>query len=207
MSKELQTNTFKTPFSAEYWHEAFSELKSIKKLTIAALFIAITLVVRSFFIPIPVLGGQRIYFTFFVKALGTIIYGPILGAITGAMSDYIGAMLFPTGAFFIGYTITSAVSSFLYGIFLYKTKLTITKIFLSKLSVNLIGNVLLNSLWSVILMGNGFWVIALARLPKNLILLPIETFIMYIVFKIMIPIMKQEKVIDYSPIQDKIKWF
>ncbi|MEG0898228.1 MAG: folate family ECF transporter S component [Oscillospiraceae bacterium] len=207
MQNEINSTIYKTPFTKSYWKDAFSELKSVKKIIIAALFIALTLVVRSFFIPIPVMGGQRIYFTFFVKALGAVIYGPILSGISGGISDLIGALLFPSGPFFIGYTITSILSSFIYGIFLYRVKLTVVRIFLAKFSVNILANVLVNSLWSAILMGKGYWLLVIARLPKNLILLPFEVAIMVTFFAIMIPITKKQKVINYSPFEKKITWF
>lgn len=207
MENTLQNRVYKTPFSLDYWRTSANELKSVKMIILAAIFIALRTAVARFFIPLPVMGGQRIYFTFFINALGTVIYGPVVGGIASAVSDLIGAILFPTGPFFIGYTISSFMGSFIYGLFLYRTKISVLKIFLAKFTVNMFVNVFLGSLWSSIMYGKVFWPLLVARTPKNIIMLPIEVLIMYLFFTIIIPIMKKMKVIDYSPFDEKIKWF
>ena len=42
------------------------------------------------------------------------------GAIVGGLSDFLGAMLFPSGAYFPGYTITALLSGAIYGALLYE---------------------------------------------------------------------------------------
>ena len=207
MENTLQRRTYKTPFSANYWKAAAGEFKSLKKIVVASVFIALIMAIGRFFIPIPVMGGQRIYFTFFVKALGTIIYGPLVGSSAAAISDLIGAMLFPSGPFFIGYTISAFLESLIYGMFLYRTKITIFKIFSAKLIINLFVNAFLGSCWWAIMYGKVFWPVFIARVPKNIILLPIEVLVMYLFFTMIIPIMKKMRVIDYSPFDKKINWF
>ena len=207
MENTLQNRIYKSPLVSGYWKTASSELKSIKMIITAAIFIALRTAIARFFIPLPVMGGQRIYFTFFVNALGTIIYGPVVGGIASAVSDLIGALLFPTGPFFIGYTISSFMGSFIYGLFLYRTRITVFKIFLAKFTVNMFVNVFLGSLWSSMMYGKVFWPLFIARIPKNIIMLPIEVLIMYLFFTLIIPIMKKIKVINYSPFDEKIKWF
>ena len=202
---------FKTPFTPGYWKTASGELKSVKMIVIAAVFIALRTAVARFFIPLPVMGGQRIYFTFFVNALGTVIYGPVVGGLASAVSDLIGAIFFPTGPFFFGYTITSFMGSFIYGLFLYKTRISVAKLFGAKLSVNLFVNVFLGAMWPL-MMNKKFTIPMLltsmvARLPKNLIMLPIETIVLVLFFSVAIPLLKREKVISVMPYEKKISWF
>ena len=209
MENTLQSKLYKSSLSPSFWKKAAGEIKSIKQIILSAIFVAITMAIARFFIPIPVMGGQRIYFTFFVKALGTVIYGPIVGGIAAAVGDIIGAILFPTGPFFIGYTISAFLGTFIYGLFFYRQKITIFKIFMAKFTINIFVNSFLGSLWIYLMNRESklFWPLFLARLPKNIILLPIEVLVMYLFFTMIIPIMKKMKVINYAPFDGKINWF
>ena len=206
-----EARLFKTPFTPTYWRVASKELSSVKMLIIAALFIALRTAIARFYIPLPVMGGQRVYFTFFINALGTVIYGPVVGGLASAVSDLIGAIFFPTGPFFIGYTITSFMGSFIYGLFLYRAKITVARLFFAKLSVNMFVNVFLGALWPLMMNKKFtlpmFMTSMAARLPKNLIMLPVETVILVLFFGLIIPILKRERIIKTTPFEGKIKWF
>jgi len=202
----MKTN-YLSPFSAEFWRESAREFKKVRSLALAALFAALGVALASLFIPLPVLGGQRIYFQFLVYALGAMLYGPLMGTAVGIVGDLVGVMLFPSGAYFVGYTITAAVNGFLYGLFFYRSRLSVLRIAVGKLSVNLIANVFLNGLWSAILAGNGLLVLMLARLPKNLLLLPVEVLLICLVFGILIPVLKKERLIGWSPFEKRLTWF
>ncbi len=188
-------NVFKTPFSVRYWKEACGELKKTKMLVVTALFIALKISMSYLFIPIPGINGQRISISFFVVALTSMVCGPVLGGMAGMISDLIGAHLFPTGPFFFGYTITATVSSFIYGLFFYRAKISVTRIFICKLLVNMLAHVGLNSLWRAMITNVDFTTIAILNLPKNIIMLPIETFLLYLFFKALAPILKRENLI------------
>ena len=44
------------------------------------------------------------------------IYGPLVGLLVGAVSDTIGAVLFPTGAYFFPFIFVEMFSSFIFGL-------------------------------------------------------------------------------------------
>ena len=52
----------------------------------------------------------KIGFGFVPVMLAGGLFGPIGGLIVGGLSDFVGAILFPFGAYFPGYTITAAFS-------------------------------------------------------------------------------------------------
>ena len=115
---------YSVPLSRSYWKCAAQEWKSLRVLALAALFVALRVVLGSFYIPLPVsLGTQRVYFTFFVNAFGSYLYGPLVGLAVGGVTDIVSFLLHPTGGFFFGYTLTSMAGSFLYGLFLYEKKI------------------------------------------------------------------------------------
>ncbi len=76
----------------------------------ASLLTAISIVltrVFSFILPLAGLPALRIGFGEIPIIISGIIYGPLLGGITGALADLIGVMVNPQGAFFPGFTLSS----------------------------------------------------------------------------------------------------
>jgi len=200
--------TFRSPFSKGYWQAAAAELKTTRRLILAALFVALTIAVGRIFIPVPIpaVGDQRVYFTFLVGSVGCTIYGPVVGVLVGAVADVIGALLFPTGPFFPGYTLTAMIGPLLYGLFFYKARLSVLRIAVCKLLVNVIANIVCNSLWASILGGNDFFLLMITRAPKNLILLPAEVLLMVVFFRAMVPVLRQMRLIEHTPFEGNIPW-
>ena len=61
-----QQSVYLSRFSKEFWRMSVREFQSIRSLALAALFAALGVAVATLFIPLPVLGGQRIYFSFLI---------------------------------------------------------------------------------------------------------------------------------------------
>lgn len=57
----------------------------------------------------------KIGFGFVPVMFAGVLYGVGGGALVGALSDLVGAILFPTGSYFPGYTLTAALSGAVYG--------------------------------------------------------------------------------------------
>ncbi len=95
----------------------------IRSITFSAIMIALSVVLTrfgSFYLP----GASfiRIGFGSIPTIIASIVVGPLWGAIVGAGADTIGALLFPVGAYFFGYTIDAALQGVLpfFVIFLFK---------------------------------------------------------------------------------------
>ncbi|MFV0598825.1 MAG: hypothetical protein ACK5M0_03775, partial [Bacteroidales bacterium] len=89
----------------------------------------------------------------------------------------------------------SMLGSLIFALFLYQTQLSIVKIASARLIINLGVNTLLGSLWSTILFSKGFIYYASTSLIKNLILLPIEVFILVLLFQALMPFLEKRKLI------------
>ena len=89
-----------------------------RTLTALAMLIAIE-VILSRFLSINA-WNIKIGFGFVPVVIAAILYGPLAGGIVGALSDFIGALLFPIGTYFPGFTLTSFLMGMIFGLFLYK---------------------------------------------------------------------------------------
>ncbi|WP_010632579.1 folate family ECF transporter S component [Sporolactobacillus vineae] len=181
-------------FSAAYWKAAAAECHKINRLTLAALVIALSVVIGSFFIPVA--ANLHISFNFLVVAFGSMIYGPFVGIIAGAVIDIIGYILHPFGAFFPGYTLSSMLGCLIYALFLYRSRITVLRIFLAKLIVNFGVNVGLGCLWSAMLMGKGYLFFLANSLIKNTLMLPIETVMLVVLLQILLPALTRAHLIQ-----------
>ena len=89
-----------------------------KKIILTALLLAMLIILSRFLsIKTPLL---KISFAFIPTMLCAIWLGAKWTVLLNVLGDLIGATLFPTGAFFIGYTISTAISGLIYGLLLYK---------------------------------------------------------------------------------------
>ena len=173
-------------FSPGYWKAACGELKNLRRLIFAALICALCVVVGSLFITVG--DNLRIKFTFFFVAVGSAVYGPVAALLVGAVSDILGYVLFPSGAFFPGYTLSSMLGGLIYALLLYRKKITVLRIFCAKFLVNYLVNVLLGSLWSKIMFGKGYLYYMTTSLVKNTLLLPVEVILLAALFAMLLPV-------------------
>ncbi len=172
--------------SPAYWKEAAAQWKDLRMLVLAALMMALRITVAAFFIPVG--DNLRVYASFFVAGLAGATLGPLLNTAVGFGADILGFFLFPSGAFFPGYTLSSMLGSFFYGLFFFRQPVTLWRAVACKGAVNILVNIGLGSLWSQILYGKGMWYYLLKSAPKNLILWPIEAGLLYLFLKAMVPV-------------------
>lgn len=157
-------------------------MNRLKKFILAALLIAVGVVLNRFIsIKTPIV---TISFTFVVYMLSGIVLGPWWSMMIAGLIDLIGALLFPFGAYFVGYTISAMLTGLIYGFFLYKNKPVSRKKFLVRIIVSVvlvavICNLALNSLSVYIQTRKAVAAILPTRLIKQLILIPVEIVLIF----------------------------
>ncbi len=155
-----------------------NELKSITTLATVALFIAVHLFLDRL-TTIPLTATLHVSFKFVAIAAIGMLYGPSVSVYASFIMDILAFFLYPKGAYFPGYTITAMVTGLIFGLCLYKKKITVARCFFAKLLVNVICNLGINSLWAAILTGNAYIALLIGRTFKNVVLLPVEVAIMF----------------------------
>ena len=136
--------------------------------------------------------NMKIGFNFVPIVIGAMLFGPLAGGIIAALGDFLGAILFPIGAYFPGFTLTAFLTGMVFGLFLYK-KPTILKT-VGAVAVNqLVLSLLLNTLWISILYGSPYLPLLVTRLVQCAILIPVQIVVIIILNKGVIPRLKRAK--------------
>ncbi len=108
--------------------------------------------------------NQRYGFSFAALSVAAILLGiPYTMAVAG-IGDIFGAILFPQGAYFPGFTLTALLIGFTTGYFLYRNATPI-RIVLCVLINQIFGSILLNSVWISLLYHIPYF----ASLPERMI--------------------------------------
>jgi ECF transporter S component (folate family) len=153
-----------------------------ERLVIVAILIAMEVILTRFVaISTPMV---RIGFGFLPMVLVAICYGPLWAGGAYALADFIGSMLFPSGAYFPGFTLSAFISGVIYGLILYRHKVTWKNTLLAVILVLLGVNLLVNTAWITIIVGKGYLALLPARFIKELICIPIDTALILVVNKI-----------------------
>lgn len=112
-------------------------------------------------------------FSFLAVALSGILFGPLWSLAVGAVSDVVGATLFPFGAFFPGFTVTAGLVGLIYGLFLHQKgegfhgRALWLRVVGASLCASL-TRLVLNSVWLYIMYGAGLFGMLPARFTESL---------------------------------------
>lgn len=158
-----------------------SQLKNVKTLTTAGMFIALSVIFG--FLNLPITQFVEIRFGSLMLAVSGMLLGPGISAVVGILSDLIAFMVKPTGPFFPGFTISAAISGAIFGFLLYKKEITVWRIFFAECVHTVVVGFILNSLWLSILYGNAFLAVVSSRAVKEIIMLPINTILLTVIIK------------------------
>ena len=195
---------YKNPFSRAFWSEAKGELGKLKKLTFAALMIALC-VMLGYVPSVPLWGGAKLTWGFLARSVCAWVCGPVLGAAFGVAEDLLSFFLTGGGGypFFPGYTLTTVLGNMIYALFFYRQEITLRRIFFAKLLTN-VQNVLLGALWSSILYGKAYFVIAGGSAVKNIIMLPFQTLLLAALFSALLPALRRMGLVTKQ--SGKLRW-
>ena len=124
-----------------------------KEITLIAVLTAIEIVL-SRFLSINA-WNIKIGFNFVPVAAAAILLGPVEAGIVAALGDFVGAILFPIGAYFPGFTLTAFLTGLCFGLFLHRERSPL-RILTAVIINQLLLSLLLNSLWISVLYGSPF---------------------------------------------------
>lgn len=157
---------------------SIQEFKITRNMVICG-FMAALAVVLGFVATIEIGPYIRIGFSGIPNRIVEFLFGPVIGCIFGGTLDILKFLVKPTGPFFFGFTFDAMLAGVIYGSLLYKKPVKLWRIVVAELLVKVIVNCFFNTLWISMLYGKGFLAILPARVIKNIIMLPIDSIIVY----------------------------
>ncbi len=132
----------------------------------------------------------KIGFAFVPVALSAMLFGPLPAAAVAALADLLGAVLFPIGPYFPGFTLTALLIGLLKGVFLYLRQ-TWTRIAAAVLIDQMLFSFLLNSYWISVCYGSPFVPLLGTRIVQCAILAPVQFIVIWAMAKFLLPVMKR----------------
>ena len=155
-----------------------------RTLTALAMLIAIE-VILSRFLSISA-WNIKIGFGFVPVVIAAILYGPLAGGIVGALSDFIGALLFPIGTYFPGFTLSSFLMGVVFGLFLYKKQSWLQGLAAVGINQFILG-LFLNTFWISLLYGSPYVPLLATRVFQSILLSVVQL----ICIQLMVPILNR----------------
>ena len=160
----------------------------------AGFLVAISIVMTRFaYIMVPLAGvsALRISFGDLPLMLSGMIFGPLVGGLTGFAADLIGFLINPQGPYHPGFTLSSILWGVIPGLVFYRLKreknyekiYSYKNIFVAVLLVTIVVSLGLNTYWLSTLYGRGFIILLPTRVLAALISIPLHTVIIKYLMK------------------------
>jgi len=147
-----------------------------RKLAISALLLtADVILTRLIAFNTPVM---KIGLGFTAVALCAMIYGPWWAALVAALGDLLGSLLFPTGAYFPGFTLTAACVGVIFGLFLHRRDLSWWRPVLAAALNTVLVSYLANTAMICFISGAPFKAMLAARLVQLAVMFPLQVVVL-----------------------------
>ena len=158
------------------------ELKNLLSLTFCGLLLAIRTILG--YLTVLVVPTVKLGFAFAPTAVAGIMYGPVPAALIGGLGDVLSYVFNPVGgSYFPGFTLNGIIIGMIYGLFFYNKKLTLLRVIVCEVIIIVFVELLLSSLWLVIMFGNAYIAVLASRLLKAVIMLPIDVSVIMLFYK------------------------
>ena len=161
--------------------DSYHELKKVRTITTASMFAAIGVILGAYTIQVG--NYLKIGFSGIANQFVYYLFGPVVGCFYGGALDILKYLVKPTGAFFPGWTLSAMVAGVIYGCFFYKKPLSLVRVFVAELTVSIICNMLLGTLWLSMLYGKAFMALLPMRVFKNIMMWPVNSMLFYTIGK------------------------
>ena len=120
----------------------------------------------------------KIGFAFVPVFIAAYYYGPTAAAIVGGLGDFLGAILFPIGPYFPGFTLSCMRTGLVFGVLLHKRQ-TPLRILGAAVINQFVISLFVTTLWISILYGSPYLPLLATRLFQSLILAAVETVVIF----------------------------
>lgn len=123
----------------------------------------------------------NIGFSWIPNRIVDFMFGPIVGMIYGGAMDIVKWMAKPDGDFMIIYTFVPMLTGIIVGTLLYKKPVSLVRIIIVQIIIKIFINAGLNTYLMSVTGGKAFMELLPLRLLKNVIMIPIDSMILFVV--------------------------
>ena len=113
--------------------------------------------------------NTRIGFGFVPMVIAAMMYGMLPAGIVAALADFIGAILFPTGPYFPGFTFSVFLMGIVFGFFLHKDR-SFWRVVVSVLITQFVISLFLTTYWISFLYGANYKALLATRVVQSAII-------------------------------------
>ena len=144
---------------------------TVSTLAGAAALVALNIVITRF-LSVTV-GPVRIGFGFLPIAVGSMLYGPVVGTISALVADVLGAVIQGAG-YWPGFGLSTALYGLTYGLFLYGREKSCKNIAACVILQAIVIDAFLGALWYYIYTSMTFPVALTGRSINALVMIPVK---------------------------------
>ena len=152
-----------------------------KMMAILSILLALEVIIARFGTIRPS-ESIKLSLDFIPVVIAAILFGTVPAVVMSILADVLGAFLFPVGPFFPGFTVTAALTGFIYGIFLHKTR-SFPHILAAVLVQQLVCSLIVNTFWLHILYGLPYLPTMAARLIQCAVMVALQLVLIPIIDK------------------------
>ena len=152
------------------------------KIILTAMLVALNVIMERFLS--YNVWNMSIGFSFITVGFAAAFLGAPYAVIVAGLGDFIGALLFPFGTYFVGFTISNMIVGLSLGLFMQK-RTNVFKISAAVLINKVTCTLLLNSIFIAILYRNGLDAlpaVIVSRLPVAAVTLGVEIVVLTLLF-------------------------
>lgn len=154
---------------------------SLVMLATLAMLIALEVVLSRLVAPINT-QFSKISFAFVPVVIASYLYGVKGGVAVAGIADVIGAVLFPSGEFFPGFTLTAILQGLIFGFFLSrkfddKLKNVFVRTLIPVLLSQILLSLLLNTYWLSYMYHSQFSALLVTRVVQTLVMTAVQAVI------------------------------
>lgn len=154
-----------------------------KDLTILSMLVALNVVMAELF-KFPIIPKVlELSFGFVPIAVAGMLFGPLPAMAVAAAADIIGALIFSSGDFYLGYTLTALMTGLFYGLMLYKQDVRLSRAAMAQALVSLVCFAGLNTLWAYQLGYARTSQYIVTRLTVNLVAYPVYVLVLVLILR------------------------
>lgn len=138
-------------------------------------------------------GPFMITYSWIPGRVADYMFGPVVGAIYAGVMNIINFIIKPMGNFNLIYTIIPMLAGFIFGLILYRKPVSFFRIFFAQAIVKIFINAGLTTYVMSFERGKAFMYLLPARLVKNLIMIPVDSIILFVVLTAVIRVIPRIK--------------